>query len=308
MNNKNTKKLIIVASIIILILLLVPIRYVLKDGGTIVYQSLIYKITSYHSLDERYESGYLEGTEFELLGFSIYKNIKKPDAAIIDYKYTIDTIKTRNCTNEPKLYHKMPDKNIYTYCLDNIIIDTGSERIELKDYIEKNSNVVEEIINTLTSVEIYKDGGTTVYRDMEPSEFTKNGLTVIKCNKILTNNSVNKDIYFGPMGMGFVDGFCTREGTNIKTFTRTYNVLNIADSNDDTYLYLTIKQFQGEEVETVKVLRRLALAIKEGHNYEFTFEYEEFKDEDLKSIFNNYKLISIYETDKVGLEQRQDSI
>ncbi len=313
MINNKTKKLFIIASIIILILLLVPIRYVLKDGGTIVYQSLIYKITNYHSLDDRYESGYLEGTEFRFLGFTIYKNIKKPDDIIVDYKYTIEAIKTQNCTGETKLYYKMSDRDIYTYCLDAIIIDTGSERIELKDYIEENNNVLEEIFNNLTKVGMYKDGGTTVYKDMPTSNFTKNGLTVVKCNRMLNDDSVskvsyNKDIYFGLMDMEVIDGFCNNERDNTKTFTKTYNVLNISESNDEEYLYLTIRQFQVEEIETVKVLRSLASDILEGHNYEFTFEYTENKGEDLKSIFNNYKLVSIYETDKVGLEQRQDSI
>lgn len=308
MHNKNIKRKLIIGIItIILVILLMPIRYVLKDGGTIIYQSLVYKITSYHSLDDRYKTGYLEGTEFKFLGFTIYKDIKKPDV-IKEFMYTINTIETQNCNNKPKLYLKMFDKNIYTYCLDSIIIDMGNEKIELKDYIERNSNALEEIINTLTMVEIYKDGGTTIYRDRQTSNFTKNGLTVIKCNKILTDNSVNRDIYFGAVDMGFIEGFCTNQIEKAKTFTRTYNVLNVADSDNEAYLYLTIRQFQIEEIETVKVSRNLAPNIEEGHNYEFTFEYIENKGEDLKSIFNNYKLISIHETNKIGLEQRQDSL
>lgn len=299
----SKRKLIIGIIICIFIVLLFPIRVPLKDGGTIIYKSLIYKITKYHRLDNAYEHGYLEGIEIRVLGIPIYKKTN----ATIDYAYTIDTVKAKNCHREPKLYYEMADKNIYTYCLDSIIIDDGHDKFELKDYIGKNSNVVEEIINTLTSVEIYKDGGTTVYRDMEPSEFTKNGLTVIKCNKMLTDNSVNNDIYFGPMSMEFIDDFCTRKGTNTKTFTRTYNILNIADSDDEEYVYLTLRQFQFDEVATVKVLRTLALAIKEEHNYEFTFQYVIKQDtKNINDIFDKYDLISIIETDKEGLNQIQE--
>lgn len=37
------------------------------------------------------------------------------------------------------------------------------------------------------------------------------------------------------------------------TFIKTYNILNMIDSNDENYIYLTIRQFQEEEIKTVKV-------------------------------------------------------
>ena len=90
-------------------------------------------------------------------------------------------------------------------------------------------------------------------------------------------------------------------------FTRTYEVLNIEESNDENYLYLTIRQFQQEEVETVKVLKNLANSIEINKNYEFTFKKANLNIEDsIKSIFENAELISIKETDKTGLEQIQE--
>lgn len=298
----SKRKIIII--ICLLIVILFPVRVPLKDGGTIIYKSLIYKITNYHRLDDAYEHGYLEGIEIQVLGIPIYKNINK---TIIDYTYTIDVFKTRNCNEQPKLYYEMNDKNIYTYCLDSITIDTGDDKVELSEYINQNNNAIEEIINNLTKVEIYKDGGTTIYRDLETSGFTKTGLTVIKCNKMLTDNSVNKDIYFGPMSMEYMDGFCTNDVTNTKTFTRTYNVLNIADSDDKEYVYLTLRQFQFDEVATVKVLEDLTLDLEENNNYEFTFQYVIKKDtQGIKELFDKYDLISIIETDKEGLAQIQE--
>lgn len=96
---------------------------------------------------------------------------------------------------------------------------------------------------------------------------------------------------------------------NEKSFVRTYNVLNIADSIDGNYLYLTIRQFQVDEVETVKVLKSLASSVEVNKNYEFTFKYTNKKIEDnIKSIFENAMLEDIRETDKTGLEQLQDEI
>lgn len=97
--------------------------------------------------------------------------------------------------------------------------------------------------------------------------------------------------------------------TENSTFTKTYNVLNVADSNDENYIYLTIRQFQEEEVKTVKVQRSLANGIEITKDYEFTFKYTDKKvEENIESIFTNTKLISIKQTDKQGLEQIQDSI
>ena len=96
---------------------------------------------------------------------------------------------------------------------------------------------------------------------------------------------------------------------NKDDFTKTYNVLNIADSDDENYLYLTIKQFQNDEVETVKVLKSLANGIEANKNYEFTFQYGNKNIEDnIKSIFENATLVQIKGTDKTGLEQVQDTI
>jgi len=94
-----------------------------------------------------------------------------------------------------------------------------------------------------------------------------------------------------------------------RSFTKTYNVLNVADSNDENYLYITIRQFQAEEVETVKVQKSLANIVERGNSYEFTFQYTNNNvDDNIESIFVNTILVSIQKTDKQGLEQTQDSI
>jgi len=93
------------------------------------------------------------------------------------------------------------------------------------------------------------------------------------------------------------------------TFIRTYNILDADDSSDENYLYLTIKQYQEEEVETVKVQKSLAHIVEKENNYEFTFQYtDNIVEDNIESIFANTILISIKKTDKQGLEQTQDSI
>ena len=97
--------------------------------------------------------------------------------------------------------------------------------------------------------------------------------------------------------------------TQLVTSVITYQTLNVVESNDEEYLYLTIRKYQAEEVETVKVKKKLAKNVKSNKSYEFTFKYKVGTvEENIKSIFQNAELISIVETDKKGMEQRQDSI
>ena len=74
------KKVIIVVIIVILSILLIPIPMLLKDGGTIEYKALLYKVSKVHSLTsvEEMENGkqYNEGIIIEILGFEIYNNVK----------------------------------------------------------------------------------------------------------------------------------------------------------------------------------------------------------------------------------------
>ena len=91
--------------------------------------------------------------------------------------------------------------------------------------------------------------------------------------------------------------------TENSTFIKTYNILNIADSNDEKYIYLTIRQFQEEEVKTIKIEKSLASDIEIGNDYEFTFKYtDNIVQDNIESIFTNAKLISVKKTDKQGLE------
>lgn len=133
--------------------------------------------------------------------------------------------------------------------------------------------------------------------DDSPKEQEKFKQTIINSNLIKfvkSNKFVNEDK--------------NQDQSQLKTFIRTYKILNIAESNDQDYLYLTIRQFQDEEVQTIKVKRNLCPQIQEEKNYEFTIKPNKKIEDNILSIFNNSTIISIKETDKTGLNQIQDSI
>lgn len=95
---------------------------------------------------------------------------------------------------------------------------------------------------------------------------------------------------------------------DLESFIRTYRVLNVEDSNDENYIYLTIRQFQCEGVQTIKVEKKLCPDIVAGKDYEFTLKPNNRLEDDILSIFNNSEILSIQETDKEGVIQIQDSI
>ena len=119
----------------------------------------------------------------------------------------------------------------------------------------------------------------------------------------------NKPVIFSTWGYSYAPPAEVDTSKTPHSFTRTYQVLNIAESDDENYLHLTIKRFQIDEVETVKVEKNLASMVEVNKYYEFTFENTNNKLEDnIKSIFENTILKQITETDKTGLEQVQDVI
>lgn len=262
-----------------------------KSGPEISYYGLGYKLVRNPGISYK-EKIYMDN--YVKFGYWFYTkkiDINKPQINYIN-KFEIEF--TKKCDNKVKLYHSLIDKNIYTYCIDNIKVINNNNTIELKEFLNIDNNHIEDIINQYTQEkEIYKDGGTKLY---EGKNFK-----ILKCKTLNDNN----DIYIGNSSLKYENDYCKQ---TIKEFTKTYQVLNIANSNDEEYLYLTLRQFQVDEVETVKVNKSFGKISKDKY-YEFTFKQPNTKIEDnIKSIFNNLDIVSIKETKKEGLEQIQDSI
>ena len=74
------KKIIIAFCVLIAVILLFPIPVQLKDGGTVEYNALLYKVSDVHSLAtlEEYKQGkeFNEGIIIEVLGVEVFNNVK----------------------------------------------------------------------------------------------------------------------------------------------------------------------------------------------------------------------------------------
>lgn len=77
---KKKKVYIVIIVAILCLILLFPIPMHLKDGGTVEYKALLYKVTNVHSLASMEDmvngKEYNEGTIIEILGFEIYNSVK----------------------------------------------------------------------------------------------------------------------------------------------------------------------------------------------------------------------------------------
>jgi hypothetical protein len=124
---------------------------------------------------------------------------------LINYLYTIKTIETKDCDRNPKYYYTEDNQDIYTYCLDSILVNND---IDLKDYFKNNNIKFNNFIEGLIFAEEAKNGKYKIYKDTGKTTnistgFTNKGLTILKCNV-----SGNKNIYIGPKWMNYENGFC----------------------------------------------------------------------------------------------------
>ncbi len=74
------KKVIIGICVLIVLILLFPVRLQKRDGGTVEYKALLYKVSDVHSLTtlEEYENGkeFNEGIIIEILGIEVFNNVE----------------------------------------------------------------------------------------------------------------------------------------------------------------------------------------------------------------------------------------
>lgn len=73
------KKLGIILALIIIIILLIPIPRYLKDGGTVEYAAVLYKVSNVHMIISTGESQYAEyadGIIVELFGMEVYNSVR----------------------------------------------------------------------------------------------------------------------------------------------------------------------------------------------------------------------------------------
>ena len=76
------KRILVILLVLVLAVLLFPMRLQAKDGGTVVYKSILYTVHDMHKISDVYsedgsvEHGYTVGTVIKILGFEIFDNTR----------------------------------------------------------------------------------------------------------------------------------------------------------------------------------------------------------------------------------------
>ena len=74
--------------------------------------------------------------------------------------------------------------------------------IILSDAFKNQQLTLEELTGHMNVVEVYPNGGTTLYKDR--GKYSKYGFAVLVCKNAEKSNAV----YIGPVFMGYEKGFC----------------------------------------------------------------------------------------------------
>ena len=197
--------------------------------------------------------------------------------------------KINNCKNT-KVYAEMADYQIISYCLDNIKINDGSSK-DIVDYLS-NNNIL-KVVDSWNKKVLNNNNGTLYYNS---------NYKIVKCN--LDNN---KNLYVGTDDMT-VDDLCVKNSEKT-AFKRTYQILNITDSDNEEYWFLTLKEYQVDEVVTVKVKKEINPNLKEKKSYIFELEFNgTCITDELKWILGNTDIVSIKPTDKIGMDATRDEV
>ena len=216
---------------------------------------------------------------------------------------------TKSVEKEIKMSDDLVLYGNYNFIIDDTLTDTIKIEYIYPDIKDVKVNI---------ELEGYRNG---YYLNFNVSDFVWNKDTLnefieqLKEKKIYIDHfEIEKNVYISSKNKEIMEQnkLEINKPNVLYEFMQTYNVVNIEESNDYNYLYLTIRQFQDEEIATVRVPRNLANEIKENNNYEFTFQYEypkvELKNGTINEIFEKCNLISIKYTDKVGMGQIQEPL
>jgi len=74
------KDKIFVMLVIILAVFLIPIPQHKKDGGSVVYNAILYSVEKVHKLNPDLDSNveFIEGTIVKILGIEVFNNVEEP--------------------------------------------------------------------------------------------------------------------------------------------------------------------------------------------------------------------------------------
>lgn len=176
---KNKKKVTIILITVLLLILLFPIKLRIKDGGSVEYRAILYKVTKVHSLSLESSNGYETGWRISILGFNIYSNVFSNKDKLDDINNRIIQYFQTNGVNnyDNYSYNYVDEKNnvVVVGLIDNSkkqqdwfkknVVDSKYIKFEQGEHVKvsRNISVVTQETCDSTFEEYYKGYNRTVY-------------------------------------------------------------------------------------------------------------------------------------------------
>ena len=66
---------LMIVGILLAAVLLIPIPMRMKDGGSVEYRAILYKVVDVRRIDPQSTDGYIDGTIVEILGMEVYRDV-----------------------------------------------------------------------------------------------------------------------------------------------------------------------------------------------------------------------------------------
>ena len=141
---------------------------------------------------------------FLVFDIDILKQSNEDDS---DMKIQIDA--KGDCQNEIEKLYEDDHLEVYTNCLNGIKIQLN-QVFDLKVYISKNPLIMNEIVNKLGYMGLYKDTNILVFDSREKDPIFNQGITIYQCD-------TEKDTYYiGKKGDFYQKGICEKNDELLK--------------------------------------------------------------------------------------------
>lgn len=237
-----------------------------KSGPEINYYGLGYKMVRTPGVS------YKQDIDSDInVSFGLWFYTWKVDVEKINYTYSLD-VKEEKCS-EPKLYYEDSEGyKFYTSCIKSIDVNKG-KTVSLKNALESKIMEKNDLTNLSTLISVNSNG--SLYKMM--GEFSNKNLQILKCSNI-------KKYYIGTENAYFKNSLCEKEK---KKFNKTYKVLNISESSNKNYVFVTLREDKIDDVQTVKILKEKVKNLKVNNYYNFVFKEDKVFNNNIQSIFAN---------------------
>lgn len=271
------KKKIIIAIVILFIIMIIPIPFKLKDGGSVEYKAILYKVTKYHMLNPESTKGYDDGWQIKILGITIYDKINT-------YREAEHSITIRS--NDKKI---VAVTGSFCYknglCIDKTDFQDFSYDVITSYY--DNKLYIDNLEGSISSIEVF-DYSTKKFIDTKV-EFTNeyiitpniSDMYIFRINAIFENKKIEYyfEIYINEISGEDINVQLELEENTLSNKGLTMVVKNLSNKDLEYGNPYLIEKFDNGMWTTVKTINDIAFtlpaySLKQNDSVELEINWE----------------------------------